>query len=92
MVEQHCFEDKLQELNFAKICLSPKPSGSPMGKVPLQVLKELEHQARQNLRTINFVATFVKTASVCNTTIEKCHDSLKSSFKKVKSQVQNSFE
>ena len=40
-VGQPCFEDKLQELNtdFAKICISPKPSGGPMGKVPLQVLK-----------------------------------------------------
>ena len=45
---QPCFEDKLQELNsdFVKICISLKPSGAPMGKVPLQVLKELEHQAR----------------------------------------------
>ena len=50
-VGQPCFEDKLQELNtdFAKICISPKPSGAPVGNVPLQVLKELEHQARQNL-------------------------------------------
>ena len=32
-VGQPCFEDKLQELNtdFAKICISPKPSGSPVG-------------------------------------------------------------
>ena len=39
-VGQPCFEDKIQELNtdFAKICVSPKPSGAPMGKVPLQVL------------------------------------------------------
>ena len=35
-----------------------------MGKVPLQVLKELEHQA-----TINFTATFAKTVSTCNTTM-----------------------
>ena len=87
---QPCVEDKLQELNsdFAKICISPKPSGAPMGKVPLQVLKELEHQARQNLSTINFAATFAKTASACNTTMEKCQDSLKCTFKKVKSQIQ----
>ena len=58
---QPCFEDKLQELNsdFAKICISPKPSGAPMGKVPLQVLKELEQQARQNLSTIN-IALFLQ--------------------------------
>ena len=61
-VGQPCFGNKLQELNsdVAKICISPKPSGAPMGKVPLQVLKELEHQARQNLSTINFAATFYK--------------------------------
>ena len=38
-VGQPCFEDKLQELNtdFAKICISPKLSGAPVGKVPVQV-------------------------------------------------------
>ena len=38
---QPCFEDRQQELNtnFAKICISPKPSGAPMGKVYLQVVK-----------------------------------------------------
>ena len=72
-VRQPSFEDKLQELNsdFAKICISPKPSGAPMGKVPLHVLKELEHQARQNVCTIIFVTTFGKTASVCNSTMGK---------------------
>ena len=59
-----------------------------MGKVPLQVLTELEHQARQNLCTINFAATFSKTASVCNSTMEKCHDSLEATFKKVKNHIQ----
>ena len=89
-VGQPCFEDKLQELNsdFAKICISPKPSGAPMGKVLLQVLKELEYQAKQNLSTINFAATFAMTASTCNTTMEKCHDSqpsngLKARFRRV---------
>ena len=82
---QPCFEDKLQELNtdFAKICISPKSSGAPVGKVPLQVLKELEHQARQNLSTINFTA-----ASSCNTVMEKCVHSAKATFKRVKSQIQ----
>ena len=59
-----------------------------MGKVPLPVLKELEHQARQDLSTINFKAAFAKTSSSCNSTLEKCQHSLKSSFKKVKSQIQ----
>ena len=62
------------ELRFAKICISPKPSVPPMGKVPLQVLKELELQVRQNLCTINFAATFAKTASVSNSTMEKCQE------------------
>ena len=42
-----------------------------MGTVPLPVLKELEHQARQNLSTIKFMAAFAKTFS-CNYTLEKC--------------------
>ena len=89
-VGQPCFEDKIQELNtdFAKICISPKPSGAPMGKVPLQVPKELKHQARQNLSTINFTATFTKTASSCNTVMEKSQHSIKATFKRVKSQIQ----
>ena len=86
---QPCYEDKIQELNtdFSEICITPKPSGAPVGKVPLLVLKELEHQARQNISTINFTAAFAKTSS-CNATLEKCQHSLKSPFKKVKSQIQ----
>ena len=42
----------------------------------------------QNLSTINFMAAFAKTLSSCNSTLEKCQHSLKSSFKKVKSQIQ----
>ena len=68
---QPCFEDKMQELNtdFMKICNSAKPSGAPMGKVPLPLLKELEHRARQNFSTINFTVAFAKISS-CNTTME----------------------
>ena len=81
---------KIQELNtdFAKICISPKQSGPPMGKVPLQVLKELEYQARQNLSTINFTATFAKSASSGDTVVEKCQHSIQATFKRVKSQIQ----
>ena len=89
-VGQPCYEDKIQELStdFSKICISPKTPGAPIGKVPLPVLKELEHQARQNFSTINFMAAFAKTSSSCNSILEKCQHSLKSSFKKVKSQIQ----
>ena len=58
-----------------------------MGKVPLQLLKELEHQSRQNLSTINFTATFARTASSCNTVMEKCLHSAKATFKRVKNQI-----
>ena len=89
-VGQPCYEDKIQELNtdFAKICITPKPSGAPIGKVPLPILKELEHQARQNISTLNFTPAFAKTSSSCNATLKKCQYSLKSTFKKVKSQIQ----
>ena len=72
--------------DFAKIFITPKPPGAPMGKVPL--LKELEHQARQNISTVNFTAAFAKTSSSFNATLEKCQHSLKSTFKRVKSQIQ----
>ena len=40
-VGQPCCEEKMQKLNtyFAKICITPKPPGAPMGKVPYQFLK-----------------------------------------------------
>ena len=78
----------MQELNtdFAKICIFPKPSGAPMGKAPLPILKKLEHQARQNISTLNFTTTFAKTFSSCNSTLEKCQHCLKATFK-VKSQI-----
>ena len=80
----------MQELNtdFAKIFITPKPPGAPMGKVPLPILKELKHQARRNISTLNLTAAFAKTSSSCNATLEKCQHSLKSTFKRVKSQIQ----
>ena len=89
-VGQPCYEEKIQELNtdFAKICITPKPCGAPMGKVALPILQELEHQARQNISTLNFTAAFAKTSSSCNATLEKCQHSPKSTFKRVKSQIQ----
>ena len=53
----------------------------------MPILKELEHQARQNVSTLNFATTFAKTSSSCNVTLEKCQHSLKATFKKVKSQI-----
>ena len=89
-VGQPTFQDKIQELNtdFAKICITPRPPGAPIAKVPLPVLKELEHQARQNISTLNFTAAFAKTSSFCNASLEKCQHSIKSTVKKIKSQIQ----
>ena len=88
-VGQPCYEEKMHELNtdFAKICITPKTPGTPMGKVPLPILIELKHQTRQNISTLNFTAAFAKTSSSCNATLEKCQHSLKSTFKSVKSQI-----
>ena len=88
-VGQPCYKEKIQELNtdFAKICITPKPTGPTMGKVRLPILVELKHQARQNISTLNFAA-FAKTSCSCNATLEKCQHSLKSNFKKVESQIQ----
>ena len=58
------------------------------GQFPLPILKELEHRARENISTLNFTAAFTKTSSSCNATLEKCQYSLKSTVKKVKSQIQ----
>ena len=59
---------KWKNLNtdFASICISPKPSVAPMGKVPLQVVNEFKHQARQNLCTLNFSAAFNQVFSESN--------------------------
>ena len=59
-----------------------------MGKVPLPILKELKHQARQNISTLHFTAAFAKISSSCSAFLEKCQHSLKSTFKRVKSQIQ----
>ena len=48
----------------------------------------MEHQVGQNISTLNFTAAFAKTSSSCNATLEKCQHSLKSTFKRVKSQIQ----
>ena len=59
-----------------------------MGKVPLPILKELEHLAQQNISTLNFTAAFAKTSSSCNVSLEKCQHSIKSTVKKIKTQIQ----
>ena len=60
------------------------PLGPLWARFPYKFLRNLEHQARQNLSTINFTATFARTASSCNTVMEKCQHSIKATFKRVK--------
>ena len=45
-------------------------------------------QARQNISMLNFTAAFAKTSSSCNASLEKCQHSIKSTVKKVKTQIQ----
>ena len=47
-----------------------------MGLVPIQVLKEFEHQARQDLS-----AAFSQVISKCNLFMESCRDSIKAIIK-----------
>ena len=75
-VGQSCFQDKIQELN------------TDLAKVPHSSSQGVEHQARQNISTLNFTAAFPKTSSSCNASLEKCQHSIKSTVKKIKSQIQ----
>ena len=75
-VGQSCFQDKIQELN------------TDLAKVPHSSSQGVEHQARQNISTLNFTAAFAKTSSSCNASLEKCQHSIKSTVKKIKSQIQ----
>ena len=83
------FEEKMQELNrdFSRICISPKPKGPSWGHVPMHVLKQLEHQARANISTLNYSATFVDAMSECNSSIDAYRSSLKTLFKKAVHQI-----
>ena len=75
-----CFEEKMQELNrkFVNICILPSPQTA--------ILKELEHQPRQNICTLNFSAVFNHTISEC--IMDRCKYSIKSTLKRVKHQIQ----
>ena len=80
----------MQELNtdFASICISPKLSGAPVGKVPLQMVKEIEHQARQDLCILIFSVAFNQVLSECNLIMESCRESINATAKPAKTQIQ----
>ena len=71
-----------------KSVLLLNPLGPLWARFPIPILKELEHQARQNISTLNFTAAFAKTSSSCNASLEKCQHSIKSTVKKIKTQIQ----
>ena len=79
----------MQELNrkFGNICISPRPQAAPGVRAPLHVAKEPEHQARQNICTLNFSAVFNHTISECSSVMDRCRDSIKSTVKKAKHQI-----
>ena len=64
----------MQELNrkFGNICISPRPQAAPGVRAPLHVARELEHQARQNICTLNFSAVFNHTISECSSCMDRC--------------------
>ena len=85
------FKNFIQILQILQKSVSlQSPLGPLWARFPYKFLnmKEFEHQARQNLSTINFTATFTRTASSCNTVMEKCLHSAKATFKRVKNQIQ----
>ena len=71
-----------------KSVLLLNPLGPLWARFPYQFSRNWSIQLGQNISTLNFTAAFAKTSSSCNTTLEKCQYSLKSTFKKVKSQIQ----
>ena len=81
---QPCFEDMRSFRSSVQILQRSAFLLNPLGLL----WARFPDQARQNLSTINFTTTFTKTASACNTIMEKCQHSIKATFKRVKSQIQ----
>ena len=88
-MEDPCFEERIQELNrkFRNISISPRPQAAPGVRAPLHVVKELEHRARENICTLNLSAVFDQTISECNSIMDLCRDSIKSTLKRAKHQI-----
>ena len=84
-----CFEERMQELNrkFGNICISPRPQAAAGVRTLLYVVKELEHQARQNICTLNFSAVFNQTISECNSIMDRSRDSITSTLTRAKHQI-----
>ena len=73
--------------HFANTCISPRPSGALWGKVLIQVVKELEQQARQNICTLIFSAAVNQVISECNLIMENSRDSIKATVKQAMSEI-----
>ena len=65
----------------------------------MHIVKEFGQQARQNLYTLNFSATFTQVISEGNLAMENCKDSIKATangsklrFKRVPKSTKNGYE
>ena len=88
-VGQPCFEDKFRssiQILIRSVFL-PSPLGPLWARFPYKFLRNLNTKLGR-ISTINFTVTFAKTASSCNTVIEKCRHNIKATLKRVKSQIQ----
>ena len=85
---QPCFEDKLQELytDFAKICISPKPSGAPVVKVPLHILRNSSNSLDKTSPP-STSRLLLPRLLLHATVLEKGLHSARSSLRKTKNQV-----
>ena len=76
------------KIDFANIYISARPSTAPWWKVSVQIVKEFEHQATQNISTLNFGAAFNQAISEYNLILENYRDSIKATAKQCKNQIQ----
>ena len=79
------FRSSIQILPRSVFLLSPL--GSCGARFPYKFFRNLNTKLGR-ISTINFTAIVAKTASACNTVMEKCQHSIKATFKRVKSQIQ----
>ena len=70
-----------------KSVLLLNPLGPLWARSPFQFSRSWSNRARQNISTLNFTTAFAKTSS-CNASLEKYQHSIKSTVKKIKSQIQ----
>ena len=81
-------EGKYIKYILPKSVLLLSPLGPLSARFPYQFLKSWNTKLGKTYPLSTLLPAFAKTSSSCNATLEKCQHSLKSTFKKVKSQIQ----